>query len=106
MLALEKTAAADQLAIGRGMADFSPLLIRITKQMLAPTARPWDFCHVTLRSFFVWARSAVAAALIVSITSAVLAQDSSTIPFEQKIDVVFGEVHGTGLLMDVFAPKA
>lgn len=31
------------------------------------------------------------------------AQD--TIPYEQKIDLVYGEVHGTGLLMDVFLPK-
>ena len=34
-----------------------------------------------------------------------LAQDSSTLPYDQKIDVVYGEVHGTGLLMDVFTPK-
>jgi acetyl esterase/lipase len=27
------------------------------------------------------------------------------LPYEQKVDVVFGEVHGTGLLMDVFVPK-
>ncbi len=26
-------------------------------------------------------------------------------PYEQKKDVVYGEVHGTGLLMDVFTPK-
>ena len=26
-------------------------------------------------------------------------------PYEQKRDVVYGEVHGTGLLMDVFTPK-
>jgi len=31
------------------------------------------------------------------------AQDSSI--YQQKIDVVYGEVHGTGLLMDVFVPK-
>lgn len=31
------------------------------------------------------------------------AQDS--LPYQQKKDVVFGEVHGTGLLMDVFTPK-
>ena len=33
------------------------------------------------------------------------AQESSSTPYEQKIDVVYGEVHGTGLLMDVFTPK-
>jgi acetyl esterase/lipase len=33
------------------------------------------------------------------------AQESSGQPFDQKIDVVYGEVHGTGLLMDVFTPK-
>jgi acetyl esterase/lipase len=27
------------------------------------------------------------------------------LPYEQKKDVVYGEVHGTGLLMDVFTPK-
>ena len=32
------------------------------------------------------------------------AQDSSSVPYAQKMDVVYGEVHGTGLLMDVFAP--
>ena len=38
-------------------------------------------------------------------TAAVLAQDSPSLPYEQKMDVVYGEVHGTGLLMDVFTPK-
>jgi hypothetical protein len=33
------------------------------------------------------------------------AQDSSSLPYDQKMDVVYGEVHGTGLLMDVFTPK-
>jgi acetyl esterase/lipase len=36
---------------------------------------------------------------------AVPAQDSSSLPYDQKMDVVYGEVHGTGLLMDVFTPK-
>jgi acetyl esterase/lipase len=36
---------------------------------------------------------------------AALAQEASSLPYEQKIDVVYGEVHGTGLLMDVFTPK-
>src|SRR5438093_631858 len=35
----------------------------------------------------------------------VLAQESSSAPYEQKMDIVYGEVHGTGLLMDVFTPK-
>lgn len=34
-----------------------------------------------------------------------VAQDSSALPYDQKVDVVYGEVHGTGLLMDVFTPK-
>ena len=33
------------------------------------------------------------------------AQNNLSLPFEQKENVVFGEVHGTGLLMDVFTPK-
>ncbi len=33
------------------------------------------------------------------------AQDTSSLPFNQKMDVVYGEVHGTGLLMDVFTPS-
>jgi dienelactone hydrolase len=33
-------------------------------------------------------------------------QDTASLPFNQKEDVVYGEVHGTGLLMDVFTPKA
>lgn len=35
-----------------------------------------------------------------------VAQEASTLPYDQKVDVVYGEVHGTGLLMDVFTPKA
>src|SRR5437879_6734876 len=34
-----------------------------------------------------------------------VAQESSSPPYDQKIDVVYGEVHGTGLLMDIFTPK-
>jgi acetyl esterase/lipase len=34
------------------------------------------------------------------------AQQSPSLPYNQKTDVVYGEVHGTGLLMDVFTPKA
>ena len=33
------------------------------------------------------------------------AEETSALPYDQKIDLVFGEVHGTGLLMDVFTPK-
>ncbi len=33
------------------------------------------------------------------------AQDPPALPYEQKIDVVYAEAHGTGLLMDVFTPK-
>lgn len=33
-----------------------------------------------------------------------LAQNASSLPYVQKVDVVYGEVHGTGLLMDVFTP--
>jgi acetyl esterase/lipase len=33
------------------------------------------------------------------------AQDSPSLPYDQKMDLVYGEVHGTGLLMDVFTPK-
>jgi acetyl esterase/lipase len=36
---------------------------------------------------------------------AVSAQDSLSLPYDQKMNVVYGEVHGTGLLMDVFSPK-
>jgi acetyl esterase/lipase len=35
---------------------------------------------------------------------AIRAQDSSSLPYDQKMDVVYGEMHGTGLLMDVFTP--
>jgi len=35
----------------------------------------------------------------------VVGQETSSLPYEQKVDVVYGEVHGTGLLMDVFTPK-
>ena len=33
---------------------------------------------------------------------AAAAQENASVPYDQKIDVVYGEVHGTGLLMDVF----
>ena len=36
--------------------------------------------------------------------SPAVAQEGSAFPYNQKIDVVYGEVHGTGLLMDVFTP--
>ena len=42
--------------------------------------------------------------LILVTTLAIAAEDSSAFPYDQKIDVVYGEVHGTGLLMDVFTP--
>src|SRR5215472_7608161 len=38
-------------------------------------------------------------------TVGLMAQETSPVPYDQKIDVVYGEVHGTGLLMDVFTPK-
>src|SRR2546426_227049 len=34
-----------------------------------------------------------------------LAADASGPAYDQKMDLVYGEVHGTGLLMDVFTPK-
>jgi len=48
---------------------------------------------------------AVCACLTILISPAVVAQDSSATPYDQKVDVVYGEAHGTGLLMDVFTPK-
>jgi acetyl esterase/lipase len=38
-------------------------------------------------------------------TSSLAAQEVPSLPYNQKIDLVYGEVHGTGLLMDVFTPK-
>ncbi len=35
----------------------------------------------------------------------VLAEDLPGLTYEQKTNVVYGEVHGTGLLMDIFTPK-
>lgn len=43
----------------------------------------------------------IAAALLLVFPAALEAQDP---PFKQQKDVVYGEVHGTGLLMDVFTP--
>lgn len=34
-----------------------------------------------------------------------VAQAEDDLPYVQRKDVVFGEVHGTGLLMDIFTPK-
>jgi len=39
------------------------------------------------------------------VTQAALAEDSGPVAYDQKMDTVYGEVHGTGLLMDVFTPK-
>ena len=43
--------------------------------------------------------------LTLAFVAGVVAQESSSPLYEQKIDVVYGEVHGTGLLMDIFTPK-
>ncbi|NOS70293.1 MAG: prolyl oligopeptidase family serine peptidase [Verrucomicrobia bacterium] len=48
---------------------------------------------------------AVTACIALTAAGFAVAQDSSSLPYEQKIDLVYGEVHGTGLLMDVFTPK-
>lgn len=45
----------------------------------------------------------LAAAFAISL--AVQAQELSLLPYEQKMDVVYGETHGTGLFMDVFTSK-
>jgi acetyl esterase/lipase len=47
----------------------------------------------------------VTLAVALATSVAVQAQESSSLPYDQKVDVVYGEVHGTGLLMDVFTPK-
>jgi acetyl esterase/lipase len=55
------------------------------------------------RSFLpviVWLGFAAATA-----SSTALAADEPAQGFEQKIDLVYGEISGTGLLMDVFTPK-
>ena len=44
------------------------------------------------------------ALLIALLPTVAVAQEASPLRYEQKIDVVYGEVHGTGLLMDVFVP--
>jgi acetyl esterase/lipase len=43
--------------------------------------------------------------LVLGATVGGVAQDAAALPYDQKMDVVYGEVHGTGLLMDVFTPK-
>ena len=43
--------------------------------------------------------------ITLAVAARALAEESSSPPYEQKIDVVYGEVHGTGLLMDIFTPK-
>jgi len=43
--------------------------------------------------------------ITLAVAAGVLAEESSSPPYDQKIDVVYGEVHGTGLLMDIFTPK-
>jgi dipeptidyl aminopeptidase/acylaminoacyl peptidase len=52
------------------------------------------------RHFIIYTVSTVLLAV-----SGVLGQDASSVSYDQKIDLVYGEVHGTGLLMDVFTPK-
>jgi acetyl esterase/lipase len=69
--------------------------------MLAPAATDWDFWLMNFpRPPF--------ALIIISLgflPGLIFGADSGTTPYEQKVDVVFGEVSGTGLLMDVFTPK-
>jgi len=48
------------------------------------------FCHLSLT---------------LASAATIAAQDDSPTSYDQKMDVVYGEVHGTGLLMDVFTPK-
>jgi len=48
------------------------------------------FCHLSLT---------------LASAAAIAAQDDSPTPYDQKMDVVYGEVHGTGLLMDIFTPR-
>jgi len=45
--------------------------------------------------------------LLTVFSAALLAQTlvAAEAGYDQKMDVVYGEVHGTGLLMDVFTPK-
>lgn len=47
----------------------------------------------------------IAAWLVAVLPRVAGAQEASAVPYEQRIDVIYGEVHGTGLLMDVFTPK-
>src|SRR3989442_14342513 len=44
-------------------------------------------------------------ALLLGGALGVRAEEAVALPYEQKMDVVYGEVHGTGLLMDIFTPK-
>ncbi len=46
------------------------------------------------------------AGLVFTVATATKGQETSSLPYTQKMDVVYGEVHGTGLLMDVFTPTA
>ena len=43
--------------------------------------------------------------LLASLALTVPASAEEDVPYAQAKDVVFGEVHGTGLLMDIFTPK-
>src|ERR1051326_9104005 len=43
--------------------------------------------------------------ITLAVAAGALAEESSSAPYDQKTDVVYGEVHGTGLLMDIFTPK-
>ncbi len=45
------------------------------------------------------------ALLVAMATAGQLSAQDSNASYDQKMDVVYGEVHGTGLLMDVFTPK-
>lgn len=43
--------------------------------------------------------------LLASLALAIAASAEEDLPYAQAKDVIFGEIHGTGLLMDVFTPK-
>lgn len=59
-----------------------------------------------LRGSFFTGLLVMVGALLSATAPRALAAEDDALPYRQQKDVVFAEVHGTGLLMDVFTPKS
>src|SRR5437867_2920180 len=105
MMSLWLNIATSGWLVSRTLPPECAVLGRTPALMLALPIREQIICPMKLpRLVKILLKAAVAVFLIA--VPAAEGQTTSSSPFEQKTNVVYGETHGTGLLMDIFAPKA